>query len=81
ADRLIGEQLLPIAKRGLLSLAIDPVSVEHWLGIVEARVKRGINGAGWQKQWVANYGLDMQGLTLAYLERQESGKPVHEWSV
>ncbi|MBV2091449.1 MAG: glutamate--cysteine ligase [Candidatus Thiodiazotropha sp. (ex Ctena orbiculata)] len=81
ADRLIAEQLLPIAKRGLRSLNIDPLSVEHWLGIVEARVKRGINGAGWQKQWVANYGLDMQGLTLAYLERQESGKPVHEWSV
>jgi hypothetical protein len=81
ADQLIVEQLLPLAKQGLLSLGIDPGSAAHWLGIVEARVRRGINGAGWQKLWVVNHGMDMRGLTLAYLERQESGKPVHEWSV
>jgi gamma-glutamyl:cysteine ligase YbdK (ATP-grasp superfamily) len=79
ADQLIAKQLLPLARQGLLSLGIDPASVEYWLGIIEARVRRGINGAVWQKQWVASHGMDMPGLTLAYLERQESGKPVHEW--
>jgi hypothetical protein len=81
ADVLIGEQLLPIAKQGLDSLGINPVSINYWLGIIRERVKRGTNGATWQKLWVSKYGRDMRGLTLAYLEWQESGKPVHEWGV
>ncbi|MET0044297.1 MAG: glutamate--cysteine ligase, partial [Candidatus Thiodiazotropha sp. 6PLUC3] len=66
---------------GLLSLGIDPESVDHWLEIIRKRVTLGVNGAIWQKQWVAKYGVDMQGLTKAYLERQERGKPVHEWDI
>lgn len=81
ADQLIGDQLLPIARQGLLSLGIDMNSADYWLGIIKARVASGVNGAIWQKQWVAKYGLDMRGLTLAYLEWQESGKPVHEWGM
>lgn len=81
AAQLIGEQLLPISKDGLLSLGIDPESVDHWLEIIRKRVTLGVNGAIWQKQWVAKYGVDMQGLTKAYLERQERGKPVHEWDI
>ncbi|MES9930358.1 MAG: glutamate--cysteine ligase, partial [Candidatus Thiodiazotropha sp. 6PDIVS] len=81
AGRLISEQLLPISRQGLLSLGIDSESVDHWLEIIRQRVTLGVNGAIWQKQWVAKYGLDMRGLTKAYLERQESGKPVHEWDI
>jgi hypothetical protein len=81
ANVLIGETLLPIARQGLDSLGIKPVSINYWLGIIRERVQRGINGATWQKLWVGKYGRDMRGLTLAYLERQESGKPVHEWGI
>ncbi|MES9853712.1 MAG: glutamate-cysteine ligase family protein [Candidatus Thiodiazotropha sp. L084R] len=81
AGQLISEQLLPISRQGLLSLGIDSESVDHWLEIIRQRVTLGVNGAIWQKQWVAKYGLDMRGLTKAYLERQESGKPVHEWDI
>jgi hypothetical protein len=81
ADQLIKDQLLPISRQGLLSLGIDSDSADYWLEIIRQRVTLGINGASWQKQWVAKYGLDMQGLTMASLERQESGKPVHEWDI
>jgi gamma-glutamyl:cysteine ligase YbdK (ATP-grasp superfamily) len=81
ADVLIEQQLLPIAREGLRSLNIDVASADYWLGIIGERVKLGINGATWQKQWVAKYGVDMPALTLAYLEGQESGKPVHRWDL
>jgi gamma-glutamyl:cysteine ligase YbdK (ATP-grasp superfamily) len=81
ADELIREQLLPIARQGLESLGIEPISIDYWLGIIRQRVISGVNGAVWQRQWVSRYGRDMQGLTLAYIEWQESGKPVHEWTV
>ncbi|MCU7936084.1 MAG: glutamate--cysteine ligase [Candidatus Thiodiazotropha sp. (ex Dulcina madagascariensis)] len=81
ADRLIREQLLPVARQGLRLLEIDPASIDHWLGIIEQRALRCINGAIWQRHWVDRHGRDPQTLMAAYLERQESGRPVHEWSL
>ncbi len=80
-QQLCCEVLLPMARDGLLSLGIDVPEVEHWLGIVEARLNSMQNGAAWQRAWVAKNGSDMQGLTETYLQHQASGRPVHEWSV
>ncbi|PVV23700.1 MAG: glutamate--cysteine ligase [gamma proteobacterium symbiont of Ctena orbiculata] len=79
AETLIREQLLGVAGDGLRHLGIDAASIDYWLGIIEQRVVRGINGATWQRQWVARHGPHFQRLMEAYLEQQESGKPVHEW--
>ncbi|MEW8524995.1 MAG: glutamate--cysteine ligase [Candidatus Thiodiazotropha endolucinida] len=81
AEELIREQLLGVAREGLTSLGIETASVDHWLGIIQQRVVRGTNGATWQRQWVSRHGMDFQALMEAYLEQQESGKPVHEWSL
>ncbi|MES9994423.1 MAG: glutamate--cysteine ligase [Candidatus Thiodiazotropha sp.] len=81
ADTLIRERLIGVARDGLLRLGIDSASIDYWLGIIEQRVIRGINGATWQRQWVARHGERFQGLMEAYLAQQESGKPVHEWSL
>jgi gamma-glutamyl:cysteine ligase YbdK (ATP-grasp superfamily) len=81
AEELIKTQLLDIARAGLQRLGIESASIDYWLGIIEQRVVRGINGATWQRQWVARHGVDFTGLMEAYLEQQESGKPVHEWSL
>ncbi|MEW8118841.1 MAG: glutamate--cysteine ligase [Candidatus Thiodiazotropha sp.] len=81
AEELIREQLLGVAREGLTSLGIEQASVDYWLGIIQQRVVRGTNGAIWQRQWVSRHGMDFQALMEAYLEQQESGKPVHEWSL
>ncbi len=78
---LISDILLPLARAGLERLGIDREEAEHWLGVVAARVGSGQNGAGWQRAYVERHGADMQGLTQAYLERQASGLPVHEWDL
>lgn len=78
---LIADVLLPLAREGLLRLGIDREEVEHWLGIIAGRVGNRQNGAGWQRAYVERHGSDMEDLTQAYLERQASGLPVHEWDL
>jgi hypothetical protein len=73
--------LLPRAQSGLCTLGVDPAEAGHWLGIIAARVESGKTGAAWQRAWVAQHGPDTAALTAAYLERQQSGRPVHEWTL
>jgi gamma-glutamyl:cysteine ligase YbdK (ATP-grasp superfamily) len=73
--------LLPLARQGLRELGIDHHEIDHWLGIIEGRLEVRQNGAVWQRAWVGRHGCDMQALTLAYLERQVEGDPVHRWGL
>jgi hypothetical protein len=80
-DRLILERVLPKARAGLAALGIDADEIDDWLGVIEARARTRRTGAAWQRAWVARHGPDMAALTEAYLDRQASGKPVHEWTI
>ena len=77
---LLLDQLIPLARYGLGLLDIDPGDRDRYLGIVKARVRNACTGSAWQRAWVARHGDDMQALTQAYYERQQSGEPVHDWS-
>jgi hypothetical protein len=78
---ILALDLIPRARRGLEGLGIDRGEIDHWLGILERRLEAKRTGAGWQRAWVAHHGADMPGLVAAYLDRQRSGRPVHEWDV
>ncbi|MDX2506828.1 MAG: glutamate-cysteine ligase family protein [Gammaproteobacteria bacterium] len=78
---LLLDYLLPIARDGLSQLGIERQDIDYYLGIIEQRVSSGQNGSIWQRRYVKKYGKDMQALTLAYLKNQQSGQPVHEWTV
>lgn len=80
-DRLIGEHLLDKARAGLAGLGLDGANIDHYLGLIEDRVRSGRNGAAWQRAWVARHGRDMAALTAAYAERQATGDPVHAWTL
>jgi hypothetical protein len=77
--QLLLEELLPLARCGLLALEIDATDVKEYLDIVTARVGSGRTGADWQQRFLARHGPDLTALTLAYLDRQRSGRAVHEW--
>ncbi|MGD8207113.1 MAG: glutamate-cysteine ligase family protein [Thiohalocapsa sp.] len=79
--RLILDELLPLARRGLHELGIDPPEIDHWLGIVAERTRAKRSAALWQRAWVARHGPDMAGLTEAYLSHQADGRPVHRWTL
>lgn len=79
ARALLLEELLPLARRGLQSYGIPEEEVAEYLGLIEARVDSGLNGAEWQLRWRQRHGTNGNALVMAYLERQEQGEPVHTW--
>ncbi|MEE4361160.1 MAG: hypothetical protein V2I63_06505 [Pseudomonadales bacterium] len=78
--RLFLEELVPLARQGLVWLGIPEEEIDAQLDIVATRVRTGMTGARWQRRWVARHGRDLEGLTRAYLERQQTGVPVHRWA-
>ncbi len=78
---LIMDELLPLARRGLQSQDIPESEIANYLDVVAGRVDSGLNGAAWQRRWVARNGPDMHGLVRAYRELQDQGEPVHCWDV
>jgi len=79
--KLLLESLIPKARRGLEQLGLPGSEYRPWLDIIEARVRTGRTGAAWQRAWANRHGRDMQGLVAAYLQRQSTGSPVHEWGL
>ena len=78
---LLIETLIPAARRGLLNLDIAQNDIDKYLSIIERRTESEQNGANWQRNWVTRHGRDMNRLTCSYLERQNHGSPVHEWTI
>lgn len=80
-SEVLASEVLPMARKGLERFDLDGADIETFLGVIEGRLRTGLNGAAWQRAYVARHGADMQALTHAYLEGQCSGCPVHEWSL
>ncbi|MEV4432615.1 glutamate-cysteine ligase family protein [Streptomyces sp. NPDC049555] len=86
AVRLVLDELLPLAAAGLDAWGVEPADRDHYLGIIEGRCRRRINGASWQ---AATYhrarerGLDREqalaATTREYCELMRTGDPVHTW--
>lgn len=76
---LILDAMLPLARLGLESRDIPAAEIDEYLGIIGDRVETSQNGATWQRRWIGLHGPDLNGLTLTYLQHQESGNPVHDW--
>jgi CBS domain-containing protein len=85
APKLIGDRLLPLASQGLDRAGVDKKDRDHYLGVIERRVKTGRNGARWLLYSLAAMkdhgtpGERLNALTLATIARQKSGRPVSEW--
>lgn len=76
---LLLNKLLPAAARALRTLDLDANEIDHYLGIVERRVRFRMTGADWQRDYVAKHGFDMKDLVAVYLQNQQAGEPVCEW--
>ena len=81
ARTLLLEEILPMARQGLEMLNIDAGDIDFYSGIIKARIQSGQTGATWQRAYRQKYNADNLHLVAAYLERQRSGTPVHEWEV
>ena len=78
---IILDELVPLANQELLALDLEESDVEHYLSIIHERVASGQNGAKWQRRFVKKHKADMAALCAAYVENQNSNRPVHTWGV
>lgn len=83
--RLIIEEFLPRARRGLVRAKVDNEDADRLLNVVEERVQAETTGAKWMIESLAamdkraKSNVRMRTLTEAIRSGQESGKPLHEW--
>ncbi|MGW3570758.1 glutamate--cysteine ligase [Streptomyces sp. NPDC000941] len=86
AVRLVQEELLPLAAAGLDAWGVEPADRERYLGIIEERCRRRVNGASWQAaayHRARESGLErdaaLAAMTRRYGELMRTGEPVHSW--
>lgn len=87
ARDLTKEILLPMARHGLEKYKINSEDIDRYLGIIEERASRHMNGSRWilqtytkfQKETHVDEGLTS--LTAAIYHHQTQSKPAHEWPI
>ncbi|MFG3140520.1 glutamate-cysteine ligase family protein [Streptomyces sp. NPDC048211] len=88
AVKLVRDELLPLAAAGLEAWNVEPADRDLYLGIIEERCRRRVNGASWQADTYhrareAGQGRAeaLAGMTRRYAELMQDGEPVHTWPV
>ncbi|MBK9153070.1 MAG: CBS domain-containing protein [Chloracidobacterium sp.] len=86
-DRLILEELLPRAGKGLEMAGVDRSDITRLLGILEARVSSGKTGAQWMLDSIgsmdpkAKLNVRMRSLVAAMKDNQEKGLTLADWPI
>ncbi|GGT60267.1 glutamate-cysteine ligase family protein [Streptomyces purpureus] len=86
AVKLVRDELLPLAAAGLDAWGIEPADRDAYLGVIEERCRRRVNGASWQvdtyhRGLEAGLGREeaLAVTTRRYAELMRRGEPVHAW--
>ena len=86
--KLVRDELLPLAAAGLEAWNVERADRDRYLGVIEERCKRRINGASWQAETYhraldAGLGRDaaLAATTRRYCELMNQGEPVHTWPI
>ena len=88
AVKLVRDELLPLAAAGLDAWNIEPADRDRYLGVIEERCRRRMNGASWQVDTYhrargAGLGREaaLAATTRRYGELSQTGEPVHTWPI
>lgn len=84
---LFNEVLIPLAREGLSTRKIDPSDINRYIDVISERVDKHMTGARWMLKSFTmlkegtEKGLAQTILTSTILQNQQTGKPVHTWSL
>ncbi|ORT60975.1 glutamate-cysteine ligase family protein [Streptomyces sp. CB03238] len=88
AVKLVRDELLPLAAAGLDAWGVERTDRKRYLGIIEERCRRRVNGASWQVETFhraleAGLGREaaLAATTRQYCRLMRQGRPVHTWPV
>jgi CBS domain-containing protein len=82
---LIIKEIAPAARKGLASRKVNKKDIDKYIGIIEQRAKKHMNGARWMlRSYTAlredlNEDAALTTLTAFMLKQQATKKPVHTW--
>ncbi|WP_240136221.1 glutamate--cysteine ligase [Streptomyces sp. MUM 178J] len=86
AVKLVRDELLPLAAAGLDAWNVESADRDLYLGVIEERCRRRINGASWQTECyyrALEAGLEREAalaaVTRRYCALAQEGEPVHTW--
>jgi CBS domain-containing protein len=85
AQRLLLDDLIPLAREGLRERGCDESDIERYLGVIEGRVAGRQTGAHWltRSHDFLSTGDTVAGRSAGLVRemhtQQQTGKPVHEW--
>jgi CBS domain-containing protein len=85
APELIKNELLPMARKGLAAQKVKSQDIDKYMGIIEERVDKYMNGARWQlrtftrlkKEISVDEALTV--MTAAIVKNQSLNLPIHKW--
>lgn len=78
---LLEQHLIPNAIEGLQQMNITEDDIKFYMDIITQRVKNEQHGTNWLRNYKEKHSCSMQQLTAAYAEQQNTGKPVHSWTI
>lgn len=87
AIELILKELLPLAHKGLKIQKVNSADIDKFLGIIEDRAKKHMNGARWQLRAYTklmeqtNRTEALTVLTASMLQNQKKNIPIHKWKM
>lgn len=87
ARDLLLDELIPKAREGLARKGVGREEADHYLDIIEERVKRGRSGATWMLEGLerlrtqASESERLSAITGAARRLQGEGRPVHRWDL
>jgi CBS domain-containing protein len=87
ATDLLIKELLPMARRGLASKKVAQKDIDHYIGIVEARVADHCTGARWALRSYTKLTEEVSNdealsiLTKMTIKNQKTNTPVHQWEL
>jgi len=87
ASKLILNDLLPLAEKGLKYANVDTKDIDKYLGVIHDRVESGITGSQWMLNAYAKLRKETTNedvltiLTASTLKNQKKNIPVHKWKM
>ena len=87
ACEVLLQEIIPLARKGLEIRKVNKKDINRYLGIIEERAKKHMNGARWQLRAFTKLKNEVSKdealtvLTASIFKNQQKGKPVHEWKL
>jgi len=85
AESLLLNELIPLSRKGLKMMNINPRDIDRYIDVIEERVKKHQTGSIWLVQSfnklkkMSNREETVLAVTAGMLKRQSTGAPVHTW--